>query len=105
MYEYIGYAGSSLISINLIPQVYHIQKIKSADQISNLSIGTSMIASILMITYGLLIKKIPIVISNSMIFLFYLVIIYFKIIFYKEIYPKELPKDDFQIGLPEIIEC
>jgi uncharacterized protein with PQ loop repeat len=88
-YEYIGYTGSFLISINLIPQIYHIQKIKSAEQISNLSIFLSIIACVFMITYGVFIKKIPIIISNSMIFLFYSIILYFKIWFNKMKIPQE----------------
>jgi uncharacterized protein with PQ loop repeat len=89
-YEYIGYAGSFFISINLIPQIYHIQKIKSAEQISNLSIILGIIACVFMIAYGIFIQKIPIIISNSMILLFYSVIIYFKILFNKINEQKEI---------------
>lgn len=80
-YEYIGYTGSMLISINLIPQIIHIYKIKNADSLSNLSIFLNILASLVMITYGVFIIKIPIIISNSMIMLFYGFIGYFKYIY------------------------
>lgn len=84
MYDYIGYTGSFLISINLIPQVYHIYKIKNADSISTLSILLSLLSAIVMIIYGVCIYKIPIIISNSAIFLFFCIIGYFKFTFSPE---------------------
>jgi uncharacterized protein with PQ loop repeat len=77
-YEYIGYAGAFFISINLIPQIVHIYKNKNADTISTTSIILGIISSVLMLTYGTFIFKIPIIISNSIIFLFYCIILFFK---------------------------
>ena len=62
-YEYIGYVGAFFISINLIPQIVHIYIIKNADSISVTSIILGIISSVLMLTYGLFIYKIPIIIS------------------------------------------
>jgi len=76
--EYIGYAGSFFISINLIPQIYHIYKNKNADSISIISIALGIISSIIMFSYGILINKNPIIISNGMVFLFYLIILFLK---------------------------
>ena len=64
-YEYIGYVGAFFISINLIPQIVHIYKIKNADSISVTSIILGIISSVLMLTYGLFIYKIPILLYNS----------------------------------------
>ena len=80
-YEYIGYAGAFFISINLIPQIVHIYKNKNADSISVTSIILGIISSILMLIYGFFIFKIPIIISNSMIFLFYCIILFFKYLY------------------------
>jgi MtN3 and saliva related transmembrane protein len=80
-YEYIGYAGAFFISINLIPQIIHIYKNKNADSISVTSIVLGIISSIIMFSYGILINKIPIIISNGMVFLFYLIILFFKRLF------------------------
>ena len=80
-YEYIGYVGAFFISINLIPQIVHIYKIKNADSISYTSIILGIIASIIMSIYGICILKIPIIISNSIIFLFYSVILIIKYLY------------------------
>lgn len=80
-YEYIGYAGACIISINLIPQIIHIYKIKDADSISYTSIILGIISSIIMAVYGVCIYKIPIIISNSMIFLFYSIILIIKYLY------------------------
>jgi MtN3 and saliva related transmembrane protein len=80
-YEYIGYTGAFFISINLIPQIYHIYKNQNADSISVTSIALGIISSIIMFSYGILINKFPIIISNSMVFLFYLIILFFKYLY------------------------
>ncbi len=77
-YEYIGYIGAFFISINLIPQIFHIYKNQNADSISVTSIVLGIISSVIMFTYGILINKIPIIISNGMVFLFYLIILFLK---------------------------
>jgi uncharacterized protein with PQ loop repeat len=55
-YEYIGYSGAFLISIYLIPQIYHIYIIKNAESFSVYSIILNIIASTIMFTYGILIN-------------------------------------------------
>jgi uncharacterized protein with PQ loop repeat len=80
-YEYIGYAGAFFISINLIPQIIHIYNIKNADSISITSIILGIISSVFMFIYGFFINKIPILISNSIIFIFYCIILFFKYLY------------------------
>jgi uncharacterized protein with PQ loop repeat len=80
-YEYIGYVGAALISINLVPQVYHIYHIKNADSISTSAIALNIISSIIMLAYGICIEQYPVIISNGMICMFYVAIGYFKYIF------------------------
>jgi MtN3 and saliva related transmembrane protein len=77
-YEYVGYAGAFFISISLIPQIIHIYKNKNADSISVTCIALGIISSIIMFSYGILINKFPIIISNGMVFLFYLIILFLK---------------------------
>jgi len=83
-YDYIGYTGSLLISINLIPQIYHIYRIKNAKSISIISFIINVISSILMIIYGLLIQKIPIIISNSMVLIFSIIMLFLKYLYKEE---------------------
>jgi MtN3 and saliva related transmembrane protein len=80
-YEYIGYAGAFFISVNLIPQIFHIYKNKNADSISVTSIILGIISSILMLIYGFFIFKIPIIISNGAIILFYCIILFLKYLY------------------------
>ncbi len=83
-YDYVGYIGSLLISINLIPQIYHIYKIKNAKSISVISFILNVFSSILMIIYGLLINKIPIIISNSMVLIFSVIMLFLKHLYKEE---------------------
>jgi len=77
-YDIMGYMGSFFISTNLIPQIYHIYKIKNADSISTYSIFLGILAGSLMGTYGILINKLPVVISNVSVCIFYSIIIVMK---------------------------
>ena len=79
--DYVGYLGSFFISINLIPQIYHIYKIKNVISISIISYVLNAISSVLMLTYGLLINKIPIIISNTMVFIFSIVMLFLKYLY------------------------
>jgi len=80
-YEYIGYCGAFFISIFLIPQIYHIYTIKNAETFSIYSIILNVIASFFMISYGICIEKYPIIITNGMVCIFYIIICYLKYIY------------------------
>jgi uncharacterized protein with PQ loop repeat len=80
-YEVIEFIGSFFISINLIPQIYHIYTIKNADTISITSVILGILSGFIMGVYGYFIHKIPVIISNIMIVLFYLVILFLKQIY------------------------
>lgn len=83
-YDYVGYCGSFLISINLIPQIYHIYKNKNVKSISIISYILNVFSAILMITYGLLIDKLPIIIANSMVFIFSIIMLFLKYLYNEE---------------------
>lgn len=72
--DIVGYIGTFFISTNLIPQIIHIHKIKNADSISTVSITLGILSAVFMGTYGLLIEKIPIIISNLLFGTFYCII-------------------------------
>ena len=80
-YDYVGYAGSFFVSINLVPQIYHIYIVKDATSISVISYILNIIASILLIIYGCLINKIPVIISNGMVFIFCIIMLSLKCIY------------------------
>lgn len=76
--DIVGYIGVFFISTNLMPQIYHIYTIKNADSISSVAITLGFISGCIMGTYGYLIDKIPIIISNFFISSFYIVILGLK---------------------------
>jgi len=79
--DIIGYIGVFFISINLIPQIYHIYKIKNSDAISYIFIFIGFLSSFFMGLYGILENKNPILISNSVTFCFYFILLITKIYF------------------------
>jgi MtN3 and saliva related transmembrane protein len=79
--DYIGYAGSFCISINLIPQIFHIWKLKKGDSIPTLTYLINITAASLMIIYGTLIMRIPVIIANSAVLLFSICMLVMKFYF------------------------
>jgi MtN3 and saliva related transmembrane protein len=77
--DIIGYIGTFLISVNLIPQIYHIIKIKNTDSISLSSIILGVLSGIFMGSYGILINKFPVIISNTAVTVFYIIIFLLKL--------------------------
>ena len=76
--DIIGYIGAFFISMMFVPQVYHIYKNKQVAAISYQTQFMSIIASIIMLIYGILLGSIPIIISNSCVMLCVLIIICLK---------------------------
>jgi MtN3 and saliva related transmembrane protein len=76
--DVLGYIGSSLVSINLIPQIIVIIKNKSGTDVSYLTNLTNIIACIFMLVYGLNKKLIPVIISNSLILISSIIIFCLK---------------------------
>jgi uncharacterized protein with PQ loop repeat len=95
-YDYIGYVGSFFVSINLIPQIYHIYIIKEATSISIISYILNINASILLVIYGYLIKKNPVMISNGMVLIFSIMMLVLKYIYKKNdiTYEKQIEVND-----------
>lgn len=67
--EILGYSGSFLLSICLIPQVYKSYNTRDVDSLSPFFIGIGIFANFLMISYGILIKALPVLIANSSVLL------------------------------------
>ncbi len=78
--DIIRYIGAFFISIMFIPQIYHIY-IYINKQVASISYQAqfmSLISSIIMLIYGILLGSIPIMISNSCVMLCVLIIICLK---------------------------
>jgi MtN3 and saliva related transmembrane protein len=76
--DIIGYIGAFLLSTMFIPQVYQIYNTKNTQAISYYSQFISLLSSLIMLIYGVLLNSIPIMISNSSIILCVGAIIYLK---------------------------
>lgn len=76
--DVVGYIGTFFISVNLAPQIYHIIQIKNAESISTVSVILGILSGVFMGTYGYLIDKTPIIISNIIVSSFYIVILALK---------------------------
>ena len=81
--EFTGYAGSFLSSITFIPQVYKAWQSKSVGDLSVWMILIVVTSTILWLVYGIGINSRPVIIANSVILSFSLVLLYFKFTFKK----------------------
>jgi uncharacterized protein with PQ loop repeat len=77
-YNILAYAGISIVSINLFPQIFLIINNKNADSVSYVTYIMNVISSLLLIIYAFNYELLPILIGNIMIFLTSLVIIVLK---------------------------
>ena len=62
--DIIGYFGSFLISIILIPQVIKTYKTKDTNGLSYIFLLIGFLAAILMVVYGYFINALPIIFAN-----------------------------------------
>lgn len=65
-------------SITFLPQVIKTWKTKSAADISLLMFTFATISVIMWLVYGIILKNIPIIFTNSMVLFFSLIMLYFK---------------------------
>ena len=77
--EVFGYVSSGINTILFIPQVYHSFYATNLDSINYLYLGLEITGSLVSISYGYLIKEIPIIISNSSILICIFIILFLKI--------------------------
>jgi len=66
--EFIGLLGSSIISIAFIPQTYVTVKSGNTKDISLIFVSLNLLASSLMLYFGISTLIIPIIISNTSVF-------------------------------------
>jgi len=64
--DVIGYLGGVFIMISFVPQVVKSYKTKSVKDLSTLMIIATLIGTAFWITYGFLIKALPVILMNSL---------------------------------------
>lgn len=66
--EILGFTGTGLLSITLIPQVIKTYKVKSASELSYVYLILQLISNIIFIIYSYYIQSMPILLCNSFVF-------------------------------------
>jgi len=62
--DIIGYIGTGLLAVTLVPQVYKTFKIRKANDLSWVYLVLQISSNILFIIYGFGLNSLPIIISN-----------------------------------------
>jgi len=81
--DIIGYLGGLFIMVSFIPQVIQSARTKSVGDLSVLLVIATLIGTIFWIAYGILIKSLPVIITNSVFEIFVVYQLYLKIKYQK----------------------
>lgn len=68
--DVLGYFGTFILGITLLPQVVKTYSVKKADELSVSYLCLQAFANILFIFYGYFIKSLPVLICNSIVLVF-----------------------------------
>ncbi len=74
----LGLAAGTITSITFLPQVIHIYKTKSAKDLSLSMLCLLILGVSMWLTYGIIVKDVAIIYTNSMVLFMSLVMLYFK---------------------------
>ncbi len=76
-YDYLGYLGSFLTSITFVPQVYKAWQTKSVGDLSKWMVLIVIASASIWLVYGIAIKSGPVIVANTVVLIFVLVLLYF----------------------------
>ena len=82
--DVVGYLAGCFLVSNLIPQIIHTYKTKSAVDISFVFLFMTLNTCILFLTYGILINANPLIISNAIVLFEGFILLYFRILYGKK---------------------
>lgn len=77
----LGLAAGTITSITFLPQVIQIWKTKSAKDLSLGMLGLLILGVSMWLCYGILVKDVAIIYTNSMVLLMSFIMLYFKLRF------------------------
>ena len=86
--DIIGFIGTAILAVTLLPQVYKSFKNNQVGDLSIVSIILQISANILFAVYGYMINSLPVMVSNCMVLVCSLSLAYAKCCFtgeYKEV--------------------
>jgi MtN3 and saliva related transmembrane protein len=76
--QLLGMTAGSISAITFLPQVIKTWKTKSADDISLLMFTFATISVVMWLIYGIILKDIPIIYTNSLVLICSVIMLYFK---------------------------
>ena len=76
--QLLGMAAGSISAITFLPQVIKTWRTKSADDISLLMFTFATVSVIMWLVYGIILRDVPIIYTNSLVLICALVMLYFK---------------------------
>lgn len=76
-YDYVGYFGSFFTSVTFIPQVYKAWKTKSVGDLSKWTVSIVITSATIWLVYGVASKNGPVILANSVVLIFSLILLYF----------------------------
>lgn len=76
--EILGLSAGTITSITFLPQIIHIWKTKSAKDLSLNMLALLIIGVSMWLTYGIFVRDIAIIYTNSMVLIMSLILVYFK---------------------------
>lgn len=76
--QLLGMAAGSISAITFLPQVIKTWKTKKADDISLLMFTFATVSVIMWLVYGIILRDIPIIYTNSLVLICSLIMLYFK---------------------------
>lgn len=78
--DLIGYVATILIAISSLPQVIKTIKTRSTKGISLLMFIILFVGNVLWMTYGIVLKNLPMIVGNAVSIVLYAIMITFKIV-------------------------
>ena len=79
--EILGLTAGTITSITFLPQVIQIYKTRSAKDLSLGMLGLLILGVSMWLGYGILVKDVAIIYTNSMVLLMSFIMLYFKLRF------------------------
>jgi MtN3 and saliva related transmembrane protein len=76
--DIIGYVGTGVLAVTLVPQVYKTFRSKQANDLSWSYLFLQIVANVLFIIYGFGIGSLPVIISNCMVSVLSLSLVFAK---------------------------
>ncbi|MGZ5190069.1 MAG: SemiSWEET family sugar transporter, partial [Flavisolibacter sp.] len=76
--QILGMTAGSISAITFLPQVIKTWKSRSAEDISMLTFTFATVSVIMWLIYGIILKDIPIIYTNSLVLICSVIMLYFK---------------------------